>query len=265
LRMHPAEDEEDERALYKVRAAHEPAVRTLEWRDRWLVVHGSTAYLCCDEVRFYSLAFFILLLIINKSQNRPVQTLSLMDLVQLAGSEALPASSSTPPLRTHVLLVRFAPSAAPAHTASPHAPNHTHNNFNTTPTRLSVPPPAHTLATPPPRCTCGLAPPLCPRTPPHTPSAPHPRAPHKRLLARLLPARAPRPLPLALRHARCVPAAVATAFALCVRPAAFTLGYVRPLLPPRRIRPSLPRRRFHRSPRAPPKLSPRPTLHTLRP
>ncbi|KAJ7238434.1 armadillo-type protein [Mycena rebaudengoi] len=226
LRMRPAEDEEDTRALYKVRAAHEPAARTLEWRDHWLIVRGSTAYLCRDE-------------------DRPVQTLSLTDLVQLAGSEALPASSSTPPLRTHVLLVRFAPSAAPTHTASPHAPNHTHNNFNTTPTRLSAPPPAHTLASPPPRCACGLAPPLCPRTPPHTPSAPHPRAPHKRLLARLLPARAPRPLPLALRHARCVPAAVATTFALCVRPAAFTLGYVRPLLPPRRIRPSLPRRHFH--------------------
>jgi hypothetical protein len=51
LRIRPGEDEEDAWPLYKVRAAHEPVARTLEWRDRWLVVRGGIMYLCRDEVR----------------------------------------------------------------------------------------------------------------------------------------------------------------------------------------------------------------------
>ncbi|KAJ7073438.1 hypothetical protein B0H15DRAFT_1027473 [Mycena belliarum] len=84
LRMRPIEDEEDSYPLYKIRPTE---TRTLEWRDRWLVVREGRVYLCRDEARL-------------------VHTLSLADLVHLTSASPLPAAA-VPATSTRILLARF--------------------------------------------------------------------------------------------------------------------------------------------------------------
>ncbi|KAJ7108863.1 hypothetical protein C8R43DRAFT_185332 [Mycena crocata] len=100
LRMRPLEEEEDSYTLYKIRPTE---TRTLEWRDRWLVVREGSIYLCRDESRL-------------------IHTLSLADLVALNNSSSLLPSSATPSSSTRILLARFSAhprSHAPTRASSP--------------------------------------------------------------------------------------------------------------------------------------------------
>ncbi|KAJ7763573.1 hypothetical protein DFH07DRAFT_1018273 [Mycena maculata] len=116
LRMRPVEDEEDAWPLYRVRTAE---TRTLEWRERWLVVREGIVYLCRDESRL-------------------IHTLPLTELAALTNASALPPAA-TPPTTTRILLARFqAPlPSAPASTASMSAAYaHAHSHA---PTRAASP------------------------------------------------------------------------------------------------------------------------------
>ncbi|KAJ7066368.1 hypothetical protein C8F01DRAFT_1365910 [Mycena amicta] len=106
LRIKPAEDEDDNYSLYRVRHLE---TRTVEWKDRWVVVREGHLH-------------------IYRDQNHPIiHKLTLNDLYALHNSNLLPASAppSSSANNSRILLARFSTQPAsniPTRASSPLSP-----------------------------------------------------------------------------------------------------------------------------------------------